>query len=200
MESDAVLIVNLSGRMIGTRARQLGERLSKLKESGIDNVILNFGEVTSIDSLAVLEISSAIESGMNVSLIHPNYDCVEFLQKSRCQAAVYQDEAAARRNIEDSGKLLKEQKRQGWNETDIPATFEYDGKNIRGTLLKISKGVALVAHKDDLLGQNVSGSITVAVHSRKLGPLHISGTVEWTRKIGEVYNIGVRISQEGGVS
>ncbi|MBI5198209.1 MAG: hypothetical protein HZA19_06340 [Nitrospirae bacterium] len=171
----------------------MGERLSKIKELGVDSVILNFGEVVSVDSVAVFEIASAVESGMNIRIIHPIIDCAAFLQKSNCQADIYYNEADARRSIREAKSRLKEQNEQNWGETNLPATFVISGKSIRGTLLKVTQGVAFLALNDPISGKDLSGSITVAVNSKKFGKLNIAGTVQWTRKIGKMYNVGVKI-------
>src|SRR4030066_570053 len=76
-----IAILDLYGKIIGSRALHLKEELLRLKESGISSAVLNFQGVSSIDSLGVFAVLSGIESGLITKIFHMNTNCRDIFEQ-----------------------------------------------------------------------------------------------------------------------
>ena len=68
-----IAILDLNGKVIGSRALHLKDELLRLKKDGVSSALLNFQNVTSIDSLGVFAILSAGKRSYHKNISHEYY-------------------------------------------------------------------------------------------------------------------------------
>lgn len=112
MAENAALL-SVTGKIRGSRARQLGERLSTLADTGLSRVILDLRTLTSIDSLGTFALEEGLASGLRIHLVvRPAFQFDRFfasrsLMRRGLRVHRDLDEALARvRQIMDSGVCL----------------------------------------------------------------------------------------------
>src|SRR3990172_1074498 len=117
-------ILDLCGKIIGSWAFTLKEELIQLKDSGVSNVILNFQDVTSIDSLCIMAVIAALEAGLSVKIIHLSTTCKQILDNHNKHRGVLL-------NISEGGALI------GYLDpiTSEPYTFKYINMTMELALL-----------------------------------------------------------------
>ena len=111
--AESAVLVSVSGKLRGSRARQLGERLSQLAEAGAVRVVLDLRTLTSIDSLGTFALEEGLDRGLRVHVVvRPSFQFDRFFSSRslvRRGLRVHRDldEALAKvRQIMDSGILL----------------------------------------------------------------------------------------------
>jgi len=67
--ADGAVLLAIGGKLRGSRARQLGERLGELSEKGISRVILDLRTLTSVDSLGTFALEEGLERGLRLHLV-----------------------------------------------------------------------------------------------------------------------------------
>ncbi len=147
-----ITVLDLYGKIIGSWAFAVKDELSRLKDSGVSSVILNFQGVTSIDSLGVMAIISALESGLIIKVIHLNTTCRQIFEQNKAVniIPVYGTEEEAMGYISRSISTNKEMRRYKRINTNIPVEILVNNSSQRGVLLNISEGGALVGYLDPL--------------------------------------------------
>ncbi len=111
--SDRAVLLTVQGKLRGSRARQLGERLADLADEGYARVVLDLRTLTSIDSLGTFALEEGLDRGVRIHLVvRPSFVFDEFFASrslGRRGLRVHRslDEAIARvRQIMDSTVLV----------------------------------------------------------------------------------------------
>lgn len=69
------VLVTVSGKLCGSRARALGARLEDLSDEGAARVVLDLRGLQSLDSLASFALEQALERGTRVHLVvRPSFE------------------------------------------------------------------------------------------------------------------------------
>src|SRR3972149_6029892 len=76
-----IAILDLYGKLIGSKALHLKDELLRLRESGISSAVLNFQGVSSIDSLGVFAVLSGLENGLITKIFHVNTNCRDIFEQ-----------------------------------------------------------------------------------------------------------------------
>lgn len=111
--ADNAVLLCVSGKLRGSRARLLGERLGTLADSGAARVILDLRTLTSIDSLGTFALEEGLDRGLRIHLVvRPSFQFDRFFSSRslvRRGLRVHRDldDALAKvRQIVDSGICL----------------------------------------------------------------------------------------------
>jgi hypothetical protein len=111
--TDSAVLLSVSGKLRGSRARLLGERLGELADAHATRVILDLRTLTSIDSLGAFALEEGLDRGLRVHLVvRPSFQFDRFFSSrslSRRGLRVHRslDEAIVKvRQIMDSGICL----------------------------------------------------------------------------------------------
>ncbi len=64
-----VIRMTVPGKLRGSRARHLGERLQELSDDGVRRVVLDLRGTASLDSLGTLALERALERGLRIHLV-----------------------------------------------------------------------------------------------------------------------------------
>ncbi|MBL4849776.1 MAG: hypothetical protein JKY65_29965 [Planctomycetes bacterium] len=73
--SERVGIIQVSGKIRGRRARKLGIQLEDLAQSGLRRLVMDFRDLSSIDSLGSLSLQRGIDAGLRLHLVvGPGFD------------------------------------------------------------------------------------------------------------------------------
>jgi hypothetical protein len=77
--SERAALLSVEGKLRGSRARLLGERLSDLADEGIARVVLDLRTLTSIDSLGTFALEEGLDRGLRIHLVvRPSFEFDEF--------------------------------------------------------------------------------------------------------------------------
>jgi hypothetical protein len=111
--TDSAVLMSVAGKLRGSRARLLGERLGELADAGVTRVILDLRTLTSIDSLGTFALEEGLDRGLRVHLVvRPSFQFDRFFASrslSRRGLRVHRDldDALAKvRQIMDSGVCM----------------------------------------------------------------------------------------------
>lgn len=111
--TERAALMSVAGKLRGSRARLLGERLGELADEGIARVVLDLRTLTSIDSLGTFALEEGLDRGLRIHLVvRPSFEFDEFFASrslGRRGLRVHRsiDEAVARvRQIMDSQVLV----------------------------------------------------------------------------------------------
>ena len=111
--ADNAVLLTVTGKLRGSRARQLGERLHALADVGLRRVVLDLRTLTSIDSLGTFALEEGLSCGLRIHLVvRPAFQFDRFFNSRslmRRGLRVHRDldEALAKvRQIMDSGICL----------------------------------------------------------------------------------------------
>lgn len=106
-------MLRIAGKVRGRRARQLGDQLEDLAESGIRRVVLDLRELSSIDSLGSLSLERGIDAGLRLHLVvGPAFEadrCLNLRGLARRSVKIHsglEQALASVRQIVDSGFQL----------------------------------------------------------------------------------------------
>ena len=191
-----VTIVDLNGKIIGSRASALKEELLRLKDAGISNVILNFQEVTSIDSLGVMAIVSVLECGLSISIIYLNSICKQIMGQNRAANVipVFGTEEDAIGSFSRPVAISKELRRHQRITTNIPVEIFINSFKQRGVLLNISEGGALIGYLDHISTDlYILKHINITLDLPLLGALELEGKPVRFGRTSEMHTIGIEL-------
>lgn len=111
--ADHSKLITVTGKLRGSRARQLGERLADLADEGVTRVILDLRTLTSLDSLGTFALEEGLGKGLRLHLVvRPAFQFDGFfasrsLMRRGLRLHGSLDEALSRvRQIVDSGMAL----------------------------------------------------------------------------------------------
>jgi len=191
-----ITILDLHGKIIGSWACNVKEELLRLKDSGVSTVILNFQGVTSIDSLGVMAIISALEAGLTIKIIHMNTTCKDILMQNRAtdRIPVYGTEEEALGEIYPSTTITKEMRRYKRISTNIPIEILIDDYSQRGVLLNVSEGGALIGYLDPLAVEPyMIRNINIVLKLPFLGSIELEGKPVRFGRSSEMHLVGVEL-------
>jgi len=191
-----ITILDLFGKIIGSWAFTLKEELMRLKESDASSVILNFQGVTSIDSLGIMAITSALESGLFIKITHLNTSCREILEQNRAANLflIYGTEEEAIGNTIVPNHLEKDMRRYKRINTNIPIEIQIDDCNHRGVLLNISEVGALVGYLDPLsIEPYTINHINIRMKIPVIGTMELEGKPIRFGRTSEMHIIGIEL-------
>lgn len=192
----SVTILDLCGKIIGSRAFILKDELLCLKDAGASIIILNFEGVTSIDSLGVMAITGALEAGLSIKIIHLNTTCREILDQNRASnlIPVYGTEEDAIGNLSIHTPISKEMREYQRINTKIPVEILIDDTCNRGVLLNISEGGALLGYLDPLSTEPYSiRSINIMMKLPFIGSIELEGKPVRFGRTSEMNIIGIKL-------
>lgn len=195
-KNKSVTILDLYGKIIGSRASTLKEELLRLKDSGVSNVILNFQGVISIDSLGVVAIISALEVGLAVKIIHLNTTCRQVVEQNRAASAIsiFGTEEEALGNLSNPNTISKEMRRHKRINTSIPVEITISNYRQRGVLLNISEGGALVGYLDPISADPYTiKHINITMELPLLGAIALEGKPRRFGRTSEMNTIGIEL-------
>lgn len=191
-----ITILDLYGKIIGSWAFTVKDELLRLKESGVSSVILNFQGVTSIDSLGVMAITSALEDGLVIKIIHLNTTCKEILEQNRAANVIpiFGTEEEAIGNTSIPGALSKEMRRYKRINTNIPVEILINDSSQRGVLLNISEGGALVGYLDPLSVEPYTiKHVNIMMKLPFLGSIELEGKPVRFGRTSEMQIVGIEL-------
>jgi anti-anti-sigma factor len=111
LSMNTVPLLKLRGRIVGSFARSLEEELYRIYSTGSKELILDFKEVSSIDSFGISVLSSYYWKGLEMEIVNIRYSVrsmfkyegMTWLLKATAQSA-QADQAAAKAGQNNSGK------------------------------------------------------------------------------------------------
>ena len=189
-------ILDLCGKIIGSRAFTLKEELIQLKDSGVSNVILNFQDVTSIDSLGIMAVIAALEAGLSVKIIHLSTTCKQILDQNRATSTipVYGSEEDAMGTLSNPDNSFKEMRRHNRINTNIPVEILVNHNKHRGVLLNISEGGALIGYLDPITSEPYTFKyINMTMELPLLGSITLEGKPVRFGRTSEMHIIGIEL-------
>lgn len=189
-------ILDLCGKIIGSRAFTLKEELIQLKDSGVSNVILNFQDVISIDSLGVMAVLAALEAGLSVTIIHLSTTCKQILEQNRTARTipVFGSEEDAMGSLANPDKGFKEMRMHDRINTNIPVEILINYHRQRGVLLNISEGGALVGYLDPITPEPYSiKQMNITMELPLLGSIALEGKPVRFGRTSEMHIIGIEL-------
>ena len=189
-------ILDLCGKIIGSRAFTLKEELIQLKDSGVSNVILNFQDVTSIDSLGVMAVIAALDAGLSVKIIHLSTTCKQILDQNRTARTipVYGSEEDAMGTLSNPENSLKEMRRYNRINTNIPVEILVNHNKHRGVLLNISEGGVLIGYLDPISSEPYTFKyINITMELPLLGSIALEGKPVRFGRTSEMHIIGIEL-------
>lgn len=189
-------ILDLYGKIIGSRALIIKDELNRLRESGISNVILNFEEVSSIDSLGVMAITASIKEGLTAKIINLGTECRGILEQNHTANLIpifgTEDEAIGN-TVNDSSSFNEKRKHSRFT-ANIPVEILFNNIEQRGVLLNISEEGALVGYLDPLgVDTNSIKSINIMMKLPFLGSLELDGTPVRFGRNSDMNTIGIQL-------
>jgi hypothetical protein len=111
--TERAALLTVDGKLRGSRARSLGERLGALADEGLARVVLDFRTLTSIDSLGTFALEEGLDRGLRIHVvIRASFEFDEFFASrslGRRGLRIHRslDEALARvRGVMDSTVLV----------------------------------------------------------------------------------------------
>lgn len=191
-----VTTLDLHGKIIGSRAFTLKEEILRLKDSGVSNIILNFQEVTSIDSLGVMAIVSSLEAGVFVKIINLSSTCRQILEQNRAAnlIPIFGSEEDAIGNLSKPEVFSKELRRSNRITTNIPIEILVDDFKQRGILLNISEGGALVGYLDPISPEPYTlKQLSITMDIPLLGAIELEGKPVRFGRNSEMLTIGIEL-------
>ncbi len=192
----SITILDLCGKIIGSRAFTLKEELFRLKDTGVASVILNFQGVASIDSLGVMAITSALQAGLAIKITHLNTTCRQILEQNRAANVipVFSTEEDALSNMVISKPVFKEMRIYKRINTNIPVEILIDDYSQRGVLLNISEGGALVGYLDPLSVEPYSiRHINIMMKLPFIGSIELEGKPVRFGRTSEMHIVGIEL-------
>lgn len=190
-------ILDLGGKIIGSRALLIKDELSRLKESGISSIILNFENVSSIDSLGIMAMESLIKDGLSVKIINLGTACREILEQSQSDTLIpiFHTEDDALGNAVTEENSFKEKRRFNRITTNMAIEIFINNNGQRGVLLNISEGGALVGYLDHIGGEpHLVKHINIMMKLPFLGSIELDGTPIRFGRNSDMHTIAIQLS------
>jgi anti-anti-sigma regulatory factor len=195
---DQVAILDLHGRITGTDARKLEKHLLSLREVGFNWIILNFREVESIDTLGIQAISSAMDAGVRIRILHPDTDCSKTLRLGlKKTVELYHREEAALRDSGERGTVSQERRRHKRIEFNIPLPVEirYRDNHVPGLLLNLSEDGALLGYLDPI-PQPIPTTLRISFNRPHIGKVEFSGQTVSPRKRSDMHTLVIKLRRK----
>ena len=192
-----ISLLDLNGKIIGSRALLIKDELYRLRESGISSIILNFEDVTSIDSLGIMAITALIKDGLSIKIINLGSACREILEQSHSASLIpifhTEDEALGNTIAENSS--FNERRKHNRITTNMPIEILINNNGHRGVLLNISEEGALIGYLDNLGAEPHSiKEINIMMKLPFLGSLELDGLPVRFGRNSDMNTIGIQLS------
>ena len=191
-----IAILDLYGKLIGSRALHLKDELLQLKESGISSAVLNFQGVSSIDSLGVFAVLSGLESGLITKIFQMNTNCRDiFEQHSEAHVIpILGSEEEAIEGTNEIPVITAEMRKYKRVTTNIPVEISMDSQLQPGVLLNVSESGALVGYLDTLSeDQNSIRHINIIMNLPVIGSIELEGKPVRFSKTSDMHTVGVEL-------
>lgn len=191
-----ISILDLDGKLIGSRALLIKKELQSLQESGISSVILNFTDVSSIDSVGVMVMTSSIEEGIPIKIINVNSTCLEILEQNHSAKIIpiFGTEDEALGDTVAKTTSFHEKRRHERLNANIPVEIQINNYKQRGVLLNISEEGALVGYLDPFSSDTYSiKQINIMIKLPFLGSLELEGTPLRFGRNSHMNTIGIQL-------
>ncbi|MBI5192971.1 MAG: STAS domain-containing protein [Nitrospirae bacterium] len=192
----SISILDLDGKIIGSWALLMKNEIKRLSGSGISSVILNFAEVSSIDSLGVMTITSSIEEGIPIKLINVNSSCLDILEQNHSIKIIPIVETEDETIDHTVAKipLFSEKRMHERFPANIPVEILINNNKERGVLLNISEEGALVGYLDPLsIEARGIKLINIMMKLPFLGTLELEGIPLRFGRNSHMNTIGIRL-------
>ena len=194
---ERAVVVDLQGKLIGSRALQFRDQLISLYQQGRKRVLVNLQGVCSLDSVGVMAFREALDLGLEIALVHVNSTCREILARHGLldQIPIYLREEDAFQPPGGRGWEGPERRRHPRVSTNLPVEIEYRNQRLRGLLLNISEGGALLGYVDPLPAApgGADEEIRFSLRLPLLGIIELRGIPVSARKAGEMEALGIRL-------
>ena len=191
-----IAILDLYGKLNGSRALHLKDELLQLKESGISSAVLNFQGVSSIDSLGVFAVLSGLESGLITKIFQMNTNCRDiFEQHSEAHVIpILGSEEEAIEGTNEIPVITAEMRKYKRVTTNIPVEISMDSQLQPGVLLNVSESGALVGYLDTLSeDQNSIRHINIIMDLPIIGSIELEGKPVRFSKTSDMHTVGVEL-------
>jgi len=191
-----IAILDLYGKLIGSRAVHLKDELRQLRESGISSAVLNFQGVSSIDSLGVFAILSGLESGLITKIFHMNTNCRDiFEQHNKTHVIpILGSEEEAIEGTNEVPVITKELRKYKRVKTNIPIEISIGCQLQQGVLLNVSESGALVGFLDSLTeDQNSIRHINIIMNVPVIGSIELEGKPVRFSETSDMHTVGVEL-------
>ncbi len=191
-----IAILDLCGKIIGSRALHLKEELIRLKESGISSAVLNFQGVSSIDSLGVFAVLSGIENGLITKVFHVNTNCRDIFEQHNHAHVIpiLGSEEEAIGGVIEVPVISAEMRQYKRVTTNIPVEIALDSQLQPGVLLNVSEGGALVGFLDTLNeDQHKIRHINIIMNLPVIGSIELEGKPVRFSETSDMHTVGVEL-------
>ncbi len=191
-----IAILDLYGKIIGSRALHLKDELLRLKDSGISSAVLNFQGVSSIDSLGVFAVLSGLESGLITKIFHMNTTCRDIFGQNRAASVIpiLGSEEEALGNTTKTVSMSKDMRRYQRINTNIPVEISIGSQQQPGVLLNISEGGALIGYLDPLDEDTYNiRHINIIMKLPVLGSIELEGKPVRFSQTSDMNTIGMEL-------
>lgn len=192
----SIAILDLYGKLIGSRALHLKDELIQLRESGISSAVLNFQGVSSIDSLGVIAVLSSLESGLITKIFHMNTTCRDiFEQHSEAHIIpILGSEEEALDGANEIPVITAEMRKYKRVTTNIPVEISMGCQLQPGVLLNVSESGALVGYLDTLSeDQNSIRHINIIMNLPVIGSIELEGKPVRFSESSDMHTVGVEL-------
>ena len=152
--SGEIFILDILGKVNGTWAQDLTEKLEELKDRGKSRVILNFQGATSIDDVGIEAIVSGLNIGLDVKIIQLNPFCREVFDRKgladRVEVCCSEDDALRKYGATPVQQSLPEKRQHKRIKRDYPGEILYGNRKFRGVMCNVSESGALLGYIDSV--------------------------------------------------
>ena len=191
-----IAILDLYGKLIGSKALHLKDELLRLRDSGISSAVLNFQGVSSIDSLGVFAVLSGLESGVITKIFQMNTVCRDiFEQHSEAQVIPLlgsEEEAIGETN--EIPVMTTEMRKYKRVTTNIPVEISLGSQLQPGLLLNVSEGGALIGYLDTLTeDQHNIRHISIIMNMPVIGSIELEGKPVRFNETSDMHTVGVEL-------
>ncbi len=192
-------ILNLSGKIIGSRALSLRDKLFRLIDSGVLNVILNFQDVTAIDSLGVIAIISAYDCGISIRIIQMNSTCSDIFNQheNANEIPIFETKEEASEYLSNHLPVSKERRKYKLSDMNIPVKFLINDHEHLGVLLDMNETGVLIGHLDPLdADPSDIKSVNIEIEVPVIGSLRGKGKPVHFGRNSEMYIIRIEFGDD----
>ena len=191
-----IAILDLYGKLIGSKALHLKDELLRLRESGISSAVLNFQGVSSIDSLGVFAVLSGLESGFITKIFHMNTVCRDIFEQ-HSEAKVIPILGSEEEAIGESNEIpvmTKDMRKYKRVTTNIPVEISVGSQLQPGLLLNISECGALIGYLDTLTEDQYSiRHINIIMNLPLIGSIELEGKPVRFNETSDMHTVGVEL-------
>ena len=191
-----IAILDLYGKLIGSKALHLKDELLRLRDSGISSAVLNFQGVSSIDSLGVFAVLSGLESGVITKIFQMNTVCWDiFEQHSEAKVIpILGSEEEAIGVTNEIPVMTAEMRKYKRVTTNIPVEISLGRQLQPGVLLNVSEGGALIGYLDTLTeDQHSIRHINITMNLPVIGSIELEGKPVRFSETSDMHTVGVEL-------